>query len=61
MSEGVLDEDLADEARDKEVAKVSDDMLKRYKTLYGDNPEKELSFSEIQERIRTKLPRPYKL
>ncbi len=54
-------EDQADKARDNEVAKVWADTLERYKTFYGEYPEEKLSISEIQERIRVKMPRPFKI
>ena len=58
-----LDE-LADKSRDKEVAKTLDDLKKKYKVLFGNDPDDQLTIltiADIQEKIRTRMPRPYKL
>ena len=54
-------EDLVDEARDEEVAKAWAAIRERYKTFYGDYPDRELSIAEVQERIRAKMLRPFRL
>lgn len=54
-------EDLADEARDKEVERIRDKMKQQYKTFYGTFPDEELPIVDIQEAIRIMMPRPYKL
>ena len=54
-------EELADEARDKEVSKTLSDMAERYKSLYGSYPDECLTIAEIQEKIRIRSPRPFRL
>ena len=54
-------EERADEARDKEVAKVLANIRGKYKALFGEDPDEELPISEIQDKIRIAMPRPYKL
>ena len=65
MEQEILDEEgleeLAEEARQKEGIRVLDNMKKQYKALFGTDPDEEIPIAEIQEKIRTKLPRPYKL
>ena len=65
MVEEIFDEEeleeRADKARDKAVAKVLADMNKKYKALFGNDPGEDMSVAEIQEKIRTKMPRPYTL
>ena len=60
-SDEELAEDRVEEARDKDVAKVLADIKKKYTTLYGDNTDEKFSLAEVQEMIRVKMPRPYKL
>ena len=58
-------EDLAEEASHQRVVKYLDDLKKRYKTLFGDDPDWKLSTLEIQNKIAAEMRRrdlrPYKL
>ena len=61
MTQEIFDEEDLDEARDKAVIKVLDDIRGKYKALYGNDPDDQLTIYEIQDKIRAKMPRPYKL
>lgn len=51
------EEELAEEARDEEVIKALEDIYKRYKALFGNDPDGRLTLAEIQERIVAEMTR----
>ena len=58
-------ENLADEARGKEVAEALANLAQRYKALFGNDPSGHPPIAEIQEKIAGEMKRrdlrPYKL
>jgi len=58
-------EDLEEEANHRKVIKFLDDLNKRYKALFGHDPDRVLSTSEIQDKIAAEMKRrdlrPYRL
>ena len=68
MTQEIFDEEKeekADKDRDEAVIKALDDMVKRYKALFDNEPDMNLTPAEIWDKIRTEMIRrnlrPYKL
>jgi hypothetical protein len=54
-------ENANDKARDEEVNRKLSLMREQYKSLFNEYPDENILIAEIQEKIRSRLPRPFRL
>jgi hypothetical protein len=55
------EEGVEDEKERKKVEKYVDGLVTKYKELYGEKPAPDMSLQAIEDAIKAKLPKPYKL